>query len=190
MTRKVLLTLLVVGVLGTLVGIGTFSAFSSTTSNTGNSFSAGTVTIGDNDADTAMYSVSNQKPGTTVERCIKVTYTGSLDADVKLYASSVGAGGQYIDLVVTPGTGDPTFSGCTGFSAGASDLYSGTLKDFADTYGTYGSGLATSPAGESKWTGSANQSVVYRFRLSVQDDPDAQGASSGTHAYTWEARNQ
>src|SRR6266498_5276988 len=59
--RKLLLTVLVVamtvGVIGMLAGVGVLSAFSSTTSNDGNSFATGTVTIGDNDAGSAMYSV-------------------------------------------------------------------------------------------------------------------------------------
>jgi len=49
-TRKMLLTLLLVGVVGATAGLGTFSAFSSTTDNTGNNFTAGSVTLSDNDA--------------------------------------------------------------------------------------------------------------------------------------------
>ena len=86
--RKTLVTLLVLGVVGTLAGVGTFSAFSSTTDNTGNTFAAGTVYIGDNDAGSAMYNVTDQKPGDVTTKCIRLTYTGSLAADVKLYTSS------------------------------------------------------------------------------------------------------
>jgi len=35
-----------------------------------------------------------------------------------------------------------------------------------------------------------DDTLVYRFTLSVQDDNAAQGASSGLHTFTWEARNQ
>src|SRR6266540_7363745 len=98
--RKLLLTVLVVamtvGVIGMLAGVGVLSAFSSTTSNDGNSFATGTVTIGDNDAGSAMYSVGNRKPNDSVQSCIKLTYTGTLAADVHLYTtSSFGALGQY-----------------------------------------------------------------------------------------------
>ncbi len=41
--RKTLLSLLLVGALGAVAGIGTFSAFSATTVNAGNTFDAGTV---------------------------------------------------------------------------------------------------------------------------------------------------
>jgi hypothetical protein len=33
-------------------------------------------------------------------------------------------------------------------------------------------------------------SVVYRFSTSVQDVNLAQGATTGAHSFTWEARNQ
>src|SRR4051794_32397187 len=148
--RKALLTVLVVGLAGILVGFGTFSAFSSTTANTGNNFSAGTVQIADNDGGASvMYNVSNKKPGDSAQSCITVTYTGSLDADVKLYASAVAAVGQYIDLTITPGTGTVGFgSTCTNFVPDAGGaIYTGTLKGFADAKTDFASGLATKPGG-------------------------------------------
>lgn len=69
-----------------------------------------------------MYSMANAKPGDTVTRCIKVTYTGTLDASVKLYTpSSIGTLGQYVDLKVETGsqTGTPAAGSCTGFTADA-----------------------------------------------------------------------
>lgn len=188
--HKVLLTVLVVGLGGAIAGFGVFSAFSSTTSNPGNSFAAGSVTIGDNDSDSALYNVSGQKPGQSTTKCIKVTYSGSLDADVKLYASAVAAVGQYIDLAITSGTGNNT--NCSDFSADASGsgVYSGTLKNFADTYAAWGSGLVDNPLAQTKW--SQNNSVTYRFVVTLQSStPDSQqGLSTGSHSITWEARNQ
>jgi hypothetical protein len=32
--------------------------------------------------------------------------------------------------------------------------------------------------------------VVYRFTVSLQDNNAAAGLASGSHAFTWEARNQ
>jgi len=187
--HKILLTVLVVGLGGALAGLGVFAAFSSTTSNPGNSFAAGSVTISDNDSDTALYSVSNQKPGQSVTRCIKVTYGGSLDADVKLYASSVGAVGQYIDLAITSGTGNS--ADCSDFTIDASgtpSVYSGTLKNFADTYSAWASGLADNPLTATKWA--SGNAVTYRFVVTLQDNSAAQGLSTGSHSFTWEARNQ
>ncbi len=193
-TRKTLLTLLIVGVIGALAGIGTFSAFSSTTDNSGNSFAAGTVYISDNDAGSAMYTVTNRKPGDVVQRCILLTYTGTLAADVSLYtASSVGAVASYIDLTVEKGTMPATaFPNCNaGFSG--STIYSGTLANFAATRNSYANGVAAFPGAQTQWN--QNDTLVYRFTLTLQDNNNANGGSggplsTGAHSFTWEARNQ
>ena len=189
-SRKVLLSLLVVGAIGSVVALGAFSAFSSTTSNDNNNFTAGTVTIADNDAGAALYALTNQKPGVTTDRCIKVTYSGSLDADVKLYSSALaGVGSNLINLTVTPGTqgGAPAFPRCTGFTPDAgAPLYSGVASGFPTSYAT---GISDYPGTvATKWA--TGDSVVYRFSTSVQDTNAAQAATTGTHSFTWEARNQ
>jgi hypothetical protein len=192
-TTKVLLTALCVGALGSLAAMGVFGAFSATTTNAGNTITAGTVAIADNDAGAAMYSIANAKPGESVSKCIKVTYTGSLDADVHIYTSStIGALGQYVELTITPGSQTtPTFPSCTGFtpdSGGA--LYTGTLANFAATKNSYANGVVDYPGSGTKWA--ASESVVYQVTATLQSSaPEAaQGATTGAHTFTWEARNQ
>jgi hypothetical protein len=194
-TRKALLSVLVIGIVGTVAGIGTYSAFSSTTSNDGNVFAAGTVYVSDNDGGaTAMYNVSNKKPGDQVQSCIQVTYGGSLAADVKLYTTStIGAVGQYIDLTVEKGTATgATFPGCGTYSSQAT-IYSGTLANFASTKSSYANGVSAYPASQTSWGN--GDSLVYRFTLTLQDNNSANGGgsgalSTGSHSFTWEARNQ
>jgi predicted ribosomally synthesized peptide with SipW-like signal peptide len=188
--RRILLTLVVLGIVGSLAGLGTFSAFSSTTSNSGNVFAAGTVLITDNDAGSALYNVSNAKPGTTSTSCIQVTYQGTLAADVHLYtASGIGALGQYVNLTIQPGTqASPSFSSCAGFSASGGPLYSGTLAAFATAHNNYGNGMTTYPAAQTQWN--QNDAVVYQFTVTLQDNNAAQGLTTGSHAFTWEAQNQ
>jgi hypothetical protein len=191
--EKLAVSLLMIGILGGLTSLGVYSAFSSTTTNSANNFSTGTVTLADNDSNQALYSVSNQKPGDSTPSCIKVTYTGTLASDVHLYTtSSIGTLGQYVDLVITPGTqASPSFPSCSGFTAdGTGPIYSGTLQNFASTYTSYGSGLSDFPGATSAWN--QNDAVVYKFQVTLQTGaPDtAQGLSTGSHSYTWEARNQ
>jgi predicted ribosomally synthesized peptide with SipW-like signal peptide len=193
MFRKLLATIAVLAAVLGLGGWATWAAFSATTTSTGNSLSLGTVAIGSNSLGAFMYDVSGAKPGDTVTRCVKTTYTGSLDADVALYVSPVGAVGDYIDLTITPGTGSPTFPGCTGFVADAGGAaYTGTLKGFADAHDTYANGWVDNPGSATKWA--TNDSVVYQLTLTVQDNNAANGVTSalatGTHSFTWEARNQ
>jgi len=194
-SRKILVSAVIIGVLGIIGGASAFSAFSSST-QTSNTFTAGTVAIGANDAGSALYSVANQKPGDTTTSCIKVTYTGSLDSDVRLYAPDViGALGPYLTLTITPGTqASSTFPSCTGFTADpAGALYSGTLSAFGAAHSGWNNGVATYPPSATKWvTGDA---VVYQFTLSLQDNNAANAGSSpglttGTNRFTFEARNK
>src|SRR5436305_852270 len=113
-TRRLLLSLVIVGAMAGMAGYG-FGAFSATTSNAGNSFASGLVIIGDNDAGSSLYNVSTQRPGSSVTSCIKVTYTGTLGADVHLYTpETIGTIGPYVDLTITPGTqASSTFPDCT-----------------------------------------------------------------------------
>ena len=184
-TRKLLISLLVVGALGGAAAFGAFSAFSSTTSNPGNSFAAGSVTIGDNDSGTALYNVSGKKPGDFAERCIKVTYSGSLPANVKLYRSTFTSGtglDSYIDLSITRGTGDQ--GDCSDFS-GSTSVYSGTLN----TLGTDFTGGVSLTNGSGNATWAQNDAVTYKVRATLQDNNSANGKVTGTHSFTWEAQN-
>ena len=192
-THRVLLTLLVIGLVGAVAGFGTFSAFSSTTSNDGNSFSAGSVTISDNDSNSAMYTVSNAKPGDSATSCITVSYGGSLAANVKLYtASTIGSLGSHLTLTITQGTGTVSFgSACTNFTPDGSgaQIYNGTLSNFAATYSNYASGLSLTNASAST-TWSNGDSRVYKFQITLpSSDTTGSGLNTGSHSYTWEAQN-
>lgn len=194
---KVVRTLLLLGIVACIAGAGVFSAFSSQTENSGNIITAGTVTIEDNDGGTALYSISNAKPGETKTSCIKVTYKGSLPSTVKVYSptavGSIGELGPYVNLKVEAGTQTTsTFPSCTEFtplSSGAT-LYEGTLTAFVTEHGTYANGITTNPASATKWE--TNNSLVYRFTatLSASAPESAQGKSTNAHAFRWEAQNQ
>jgi predicted ribosomally synthesized peptide with SipW-like signal peptide len=186
--RKTLATLVVIGVTGALAAFGTFAAFSDTTSNSGNEFSTGTVTLTNNSTSAMFNNVTGATPGApATDRCIKVAYTGSLAATVKLYTTDVSSGAlsQYVDVTVTPGTysgPDPAFPLCTGFTPDAGGaIYTGTLDAFRQNKNNYTNGV----------TAVAAPSTVYKFSytLNASAPNSAQGATTGTHSYTWEARN-
>jgi len=192
--RKVALTLVLLLMLGAF-GVATWSAFSSTTANTGNSFTAGTVTIADNDAAAAMFSMTGMTPSSTETACIKVSYTGTLTSNVRLYGTTTGTGlDPYINLTVTRGTysSDPGFDSCTNFTADSTDyigsgagiMYSGTLTAYTDSY-VAGTVDPTSGSPEA-WTNGENH--VYEFVVTVADNNSAQGLNA-TQTFTWEARN-
>jgi hypothetical protein len=180
---------------GGVAGPATYSAFSSTTTNSANLFTAGTVNLADNDGgSTALLGLSNAKPGDSDTGCINVSYDGTLDSTVRLYANVTGALPQYLTLTVTRGTDpSPSFDSCAGFTpdgtnyigAGNGVVYSGTLAAFP---ASYASGLVDPiPASPETWSNPESHS--YRFTITLQNDDAAQGLN-GSADFTWEARNQ
>ena len=193
--QKLLLSLLVVGITGSLAAFGVFSAFSSQTSNPGNNFTAGTVNISDNDANVAAYNVSGGKPGSTQSECVRVVYTGSLDSDVHLYTpESIGSLGPYVNLTITPGTQSSPNPNCSGFTPDAAgSLFSGTLASWSSLHHDWPTGLNLLPStSATKWA--TNDAVIYKIQATLADDNNANGGSTplttGTHSFVWEARNQ
>ena len=184
--RKILLTAPVLGVAGALAGFGAYSAFTATTANTGNSFASGTVAVSQHAGSTTLYSGSNKAPSDSAVSCVRVTYTGSLSSAVKLYVSSVTNGNKFT-LKIERGSGlsspDNTMN-CTGFTA-SSTAFNTTLDQLGTTYGTGLDGKA------SGGTWAQNDSVDYRFTITVNDDSTANAhtstVSTGSHTFTWEA---
>jgi predicted ribosomally synthesized peptide with SipW-like signal peptide len=177
--RKLLLTLLIVGVVGSIAGIGTFSAFTATTDNTGNYFTAGTVSITDNDAGAALYAIPDGGPGTSSTSCINVKYTGSLPATVALTESgALGSIAGSLNLTIEQGSPVAAFgTGCSGFGTGTS-VYSGTLAGFT------GASLSG--------TWNQNDERAYRFTIAMPSgvtNNALQGQSTGLHSFVWTATN-
>lgn len=196
--RKLLATLVVVGLVGSIAAYGTFSAFTATTVNSGNTFSAGSVKIDDDSgATTALFpsSLGAQAPGAGVAKCLRVKYNGSLAATVKLFASTGITNGDSYTLQVeraVGGTGLTTLDGtrsCAGFGVG------GTVTDAfaAANLSTFPTDYATSTvhgkASNATWA--QNDWVDYRFTLTVKDDPTENAHttanSTGAFSITWKA---
>lgn len=191
--RKLLVSLAVVGVAATAIAAATWSSFSKTSANPSNSFSAGTVAVGDNDAGSSVLSLSSVRPGGTSSGCIRVAYSGTLPSAIHLYGSTTGSLAQYLTLTITRGAETaPSFPSCSTFTAdstnyigsGAGVVYAGTLSNFSSTKTSYATGLvdpSTSAAGDS-------HSFKFTLTLPAGAAAAAQGLSS-TAAFTWEAQN-
>src|SRR5919199_6819365 len=172
---KIAASAAIVAVLAVAAGLATWAAFSSAQSNDGNSFAAGSVSIGDNDAGGAVLSLASAGPGDTDTGCIVVTYTGSLASTVRLYGQTAGTGlDAYLNLRVTRGSiAAPSFRSCTGFAADSTDylgsgagvIYDGTLQGFPDTSAT---GLQDPPGVPTTWA--QNEAHAYKFEVTVQNN--------------------
>lgn len=186
--RKVMLTLTAAAITGVVVS-GTFAAFSATTVNSGNRIQSGTVKIDQHSGATTLYDVTNQKPGDATVRCVRVIYSGSLTSSVKLYASTGITNGSQFNLKVERGSGltaPAADMNCNNFNP-TSTLYDAALGSFGTDFGAGYDGKA----GAAAWN--AGDTVDYRFTVTQNDDPTPNAhttaASSGTHSFTWEARN-
>jgi hypothetical protein len=147
--------------------------------------STGTVALTDDDAGTALFSVTGLKPGATGTSCVAVTSSGTAPATVKLYRASGTTAkslAYYLDLTVSAGTGGGTPS-CGGFVA-ASDVYSGTLPNFPTTYGTAVDTWKTAgtPGGETR---------TYRFTYTLSASaPTSSAGGTASVAFSWEAQTR
>lgn len=119
-SRKVLLSVLLLLCLTSAGALGTWAAFSATTTNPGNSFDSGTVIISDNDSGSAMFAVTGVVPGSTGNTCMKVSYTGSLEATIKVYAGNVSNtfSDDFTITIDKSDAGSDDFQDCTGFAGG------------------------------------------------------------------------
>jgi hypothetical protein len=171
-------------VMSLLVVTGSQAAFTASTANGSNTFTAGTVSLADDDAGSVMFNLTGMKPGDTATKCVNVNYTGSLAADVKLYGTVGGTGlATYLDTTVDVGTGATGGAAldCTGFALG-SNLHNGTLAAFGTAHTDYSNGLGG-------FTGATNPSAKsYRVTVTLQDNNLAQGKTASV-AFTWEAQN-
>jgi hypothetical protein len=188
-SRKLLLSLLIVGLLGGVAAVGSYSAFSATTTNANNRITTGTVAIGNNYA-SPLYSITNAKPGDSQTHCITITYTGSLAAAVHLYMTSstmtVPADNGKWNLRIDYVTG-ATDNNCTGAVVGA-NVYNADLATWATSHTDWASGVALDDDTASA-TWNNNSKVQLKFTATQNDVGGSGGLDSGTHTFTWEAQS-
>jgi predicted ribosomally synthesized peptide with SipW-like signal peptide len=194
---RTIAAMLLLGLVALAAGGATWAAYTATTENSGARIEAGSVRLDDNDDGSPLLSLSAAQPGATDSGCIKVTFAGSLDSDVRLYGTTTGSGlDQYLDVEVTRGTYSPTepgFDSCTNFQpdatnyigAGNGVVYNGTLQGYADSYAA---GLVDPlPGSPENWT--TGEVHLYRIDVTLQNNSAAEGLNA-TQTFTWEARNQ
>jgi hypothetical protein len=175
-----------------LVVTSSRAAFVAQNDNIANTVSSATVDLTDDDSNTAMFlagTLTNLMPGTVEERCITVTYTGNMTPlEVKMYIASALPNNDladYLNLTVDigPAISQP-FRSCTGFVSSAT-LFNNDLLGFATAHPNYATTpLATGWVPTQTAPGNAR---TFRFKISVQDVPAAEGKST-TFGFSWETR--
>jgi hypothetical protein len=190
-STRVLAAVIATGLIAAVSGQATYAAFTRTTQNVNDSYAAGSVALSDNDAGTVMWDVSGQLPTSpSIVRCIRVTYTGSLSAGVRLYTTTASSAlDPYLNVTVEKGSMPvgTVFPNCTGFVPEATIAPTGTLQAFKTARTGWANGLAAFPGAQTAWN--TGNSLVYRFTVQVQNTYAAQGLT-GLVGFTWEAQNQ
>ena len=178
---------------GGMVYNASYAAFSATTTNPGNSWSTGTVAITNDQNAAAVFNLTTVKPDTTTSTlnppgtgaftashptsggsaCIKVTYTGTSTADIKLYAT----------LTNTAPTTDPTCATYTSttYLHGTATNTNTTLNTIPTTYGTALAGWNAATNNTSKW-----YRLSWLLPASVANTAQNEQVQA---TFTWEARS-
>lgn len=203
MTQSLKVQILAAGValmlVSALVARTSTAFFADTTASSGD-WTAGTVTVTDDDGATAATTLtaSGLKPGDSGYSCIEVTYGGTLAgadlAGVKLYASSIvdtdggadtGAAATLSDdldvTVATLSSADYGLTDCATFLGGSEIKASGALSTMGTDYA----------GGHGSWTpASSGEVLVYKVGWTLGSDTanDAQGDRVDA-TFTWEARS-
>lgn len=140
------------------------------------------VDLSDSDEGSAMFAGGTPlAPGTSLDRCIEVTYSGDSGdmSPVLLYAAATsGDLATYLDLTIDIGRADDgAFGNCADFTPSGT-VFEGTLAGFAAAHSSYATGRTT-------WQpSSVEETRTFRFRIAVQDVPAAAGASA-SFGFTW-----
>ena len=185
----------------------TSAAFSATTDNAGNSWQTGSVVLADSDSGAGLFDTTNDgaiKPGVPRSRCLRVDYTGSLPADIRLSVTTPAPPvtttlDPYLVMSVEQGRNvtatTPVGADCSGFTPTATPTFvynitaagdasadqSATMTDLK-SHATYATGVSVGTAVVK------DTSLTFRITYQVKDVNAAQGTSTKA-TFTWEAQN-
>ena len=198
---------------GGMVYNASYAAFSATTTNPGNTWSTGTIAITNDQNAAAVFNLTTVKPDTTTSTlnppgtgaftasnansggsaCIKVTYTGTSTADIKLYATLTNTGtdgglGQFLLFDIDTGTNtapgaDPTCATYTSttYLHGTATNTNVYLNAVPTTYGTALAGWNAATNNTSKW-----YRLSWLLPASVANTAQNEQVQA---TFTWEARS-
>lgn len=161
-----------IGLVAFMISGVTSAAWVDTTRNDGNSWDTGAVSLVDDDSGVALFSATGLYPGAIVENSIVVTNDGTVDLNVRLYGanlSDLDTLAQYLNLKV-------------GTTAGAGDIFDGTLASFASTHTSFATGTAAVAL-------SPTDTHTYHFWVELDAaTPDTHQSASASIDFVWEGQ--
>jgi hypothetical protein len=190
---------------GALVYQSSSAAFTATTTTAQESWTAGTVVLDQNSSTSLPWTaVAGLAPSSTATKCVRVDYTGSLNADISLYVTGFGVTyaadnatdlEDYLLFTVKGIDGDQTSDGIGGCASGATSgaqLLSPVItnvkaKDLNASWNSFASG---SKASGVTGTNAGHHYVTYMITYTV--DASATNFAQGDNvrlSFQWEAQN-
>lgn len=179
---------------GLFIWQGSNAAFTASTRNAGSSWSAGTVTLTDDDLGAAAFQVVNVTPGATGTKCIVVTSTSNVPGVVKTYAQNLDLKQaksleKHITFKIEEGSGG-SFNDCTGFTPSGVNPGPVSLETLAAGMHDYSSGghpwTTTGTQGEQK---SYRGTWAFDTTGMTQAEIDAVQGGSVSVDLVWELQN-
>ena len=175
---------------------GTQAAFTATTTSIG-TFTAGSVKLSDNDVtNDVLLNVGPLAQGASGEKCITVTYEGTLASNIRLHVAVAETDGgsdgmlldTHLDIKVDYGTAG-AWANCAGFSA-VSRVYSGSLADMRTTALDFDTAKKLGTAGTADWTPAPPTDMVrvFKFTYKLADEaPNTVQGDTAVATFTWRA---
>jgi hypothetical protein len=168
---------------GYLVWFASEAAFRGTTTNPTNTWTAAQISMTDDDGGATLFSATALRPGSTGQKCIKVTYDGTITSgEVRIYsAAPSGTLAPHINLTVEVGTVG-TFATCGAFAPASTPINNVPLSTVGTKTG-YITGYPTS------WSPPAGDFRVFRFTYTVSTSiPDSMQGAACALPFTWETQ--
>lgn len=156
-------------VAGVLIYQASMAAFTAQTETAANSFATGEIDLANDSESSAIFNLTNLQPGDSGTDDIVVTYTGTLDSEVRLFAQSSTADQTLADNIQLTITSD----GATG------SPWTGTLAEF-QAITDFGSGILSV-----ELTGNDTQTYTVQFEVLA----DAEMGASADVSFVWEAQS-
>ena len=185
MHRRILLTLLAIGLLASLSGLASLAVFTDSQAVPANLFTTGTVDISTAPA-SAIVTLTNMAPGDLITDDVVVSNAGTLDFRYAITSSATNADGLALKdaLTLTINTIDVTTPGTPCDDFDGTQLYTGDLDDGAGGL-LVGDPAQGSDVGDRDLAVSISETLCFRVELPVAaTGPEA---ASTTATFTFDA---
>jgi hypothetical protein len=183
---RIAIALGALAILTVVIGVAVYSGFSSTKASAPSKITAGTVVLATDGTGAELFEIPAMAPGESSEKCVEVTYSGTLKAKVQMYGEESGALAGYLQTKVIRGAfpgAAPADNACTGFTpdGDGGSLFSGLLNTFP---------TESTPITDPLTSWEIGSHHVYKVLVELPTGvPNAAQGAEGSATFNWQAEN-